>query len=217
MRHSNEIAFFDSLAPKWDSMEIRSTPQRVNAILDLCDIRPGDTVLDLGAGTGVLHPWLAERVGAVGRILAVDFSPRMLEIARRKAAGLGNVSFLELDFEEHAIGGRFDHILLYCVYPHLHNPVCTLRRLAADNLSGRGSIVIAFPNSEAFVNDIHRRRGAGGADLPDAGTLAAELRALGFDAECLSATEDAYVVRVGAAVPVSEPDVHAELREAALE
>jgi SAM-dependent methyltransferase len=63
---------------------------------------PGAVVLELAAGQGdvgfAVAPWLGEG----GRLIASDFSPAMLEIARRRAEELGltNVEFRELDAED---------------------------------------------------------------------------------------------------------------------
>ncbi len=53
--------------------------------IDLLRLEPGDAVLDLGCGTGLNFPLLAERVGADGRIIGVDASTGMLAQARRRA------------------------------------------------------------------------------------------------------------------------------------
>ena len=57
---------------------------RVEAHAQL-EAREGDTVLDLGCGTGLNFPMLAERVGPRGHLVGVDASPQMLRMARRRA------------------------------------------------------------------------------------------------------------------------------------
>jgi demethylmenaquinone methyltransferase/2-methoxy-6-polyprenyl-1,4-benzoquinol methylase len=47
-------------------------------------LRPGQTALDLCTGTGKLAHELLSPVGPVGRVIGVDFSPAMLELARRR-------------------------------------------------------------------------------------------------------------------------------------
>jgi ubiquinone/menaquinone biosynthesis C-methylase UbiE len=60
-------------------------------VLDLAQLRPGETVLDVGCGTGTLALLAKQRVGAAGRVTGVDPSAQMIARARRKAArrGLG--------------------------------------------------------------------------------------------------------------------------------
>lgn len=63
----------------------------------VADLRPGETVLDLGSGGGLDVILSARRVGPEGKAYGVDFLPEMLELARTNAAdaGVSNVEFLE--------------------------------------------------------------------------------------------------------------------------
>jgi len=45
-------------------------------------VNPGETVVDLGSGAGKICYILANKVGAKGRIIGVDFNDNMLEIGR---------------------------------------------------------------------------------------------------------------------------------------
>jgi SAM-dependent methyltransferase len=93
------------MAPGWEDrrewlMEVTS---RVNSwLVERADPQPGQTVLDVAAGTGDLGFLAAERVGEEGRVLITDFSPEMLEVARRngEARGPANVEYRVLDAEK---------------------------------------------------------------------------------------------------------------------
>lgn len=71
-------------------------------MLDLCDVRAGNTVLDVAAGAGEQTLAAARRVGPTGRVLATDISPRILEFAAQAAqeAGFANVATQVADGEE---------------------------------------------------------------------------------------------------------------------
>ncbi len=62
-------------------------------------LRPGETVLDLGSGTGKICFIAAQVVGPSGRVIGVDMTPEMLDVARRNAPlvaerlGYANVEF----------------------------------------------------------------------------------------------------------------------------
>ncbi len=64
-------------------------------------IEPGNTVLDLGCGSGIDSILAARRVGATGRVIALDFLPEMLErtAAAAREAGLDNIEPLEGEME----------------------------------------------------------------------------------------------------------------------
>lgn len=197
----DERDFFDKLAPSWDDNEVLSTPGRVSEILEYAGIRLGENVLDLGTGTGVLIPQLAERVGPGGSITAVDYSQGMLDIAMCKSAGIVPVpTFVHMDFEAETIDGVFDHILLYCVYPHLHTPVDTLQWLRAVNLAENGTITIAFPTDEQFINSIHRQKHSESDCLPPAHKLADTLRLHGLDAVVAKADKEGYIINISKSV-----------------
>ena len=68
----------------------------------VADLHEGETVLDLGSGTGGDVLISARRVGPTGRAIGLDMTPQMLELARRNAdeAGVGNVEFVQGYLEE---------------------------------------------------------------------------------------------------------------------
>src|ERR1700752_4694369 len=80
-------------------------------------LRPGASVLDVGCGTGASAIPAALQVGPKGKVIAVDLSDRLLEIARRKAASrkLDNLEFRLGDMENLGYPDRhFDAVI--CVF-----------------------------------------------------------------------------------------------------
>jgi arsenite methyltransferase len=63
----------------------------------LAELRPGETVLDLGSGGGIDVLLSARRVGPTGKAYGLDMTDEMLELARRnqRDAGVANVEFLK--------------------------------------------------------------------------------------------------------------------------
>lgn len=189
--------FFDKIAGTWDENEVLSTPIKINQVLDFFDLHENQDILDLGTGTGVLLPFITQRIGENGKILAVDFSEGMLSQAKRKYSNLTpTLSFRNLDFENDLIPGQFDRIILYCVYPHLHSPVETLKWLEKVNLKEEGLISIAFPTGPDFINNIHKERHSDSDILPSAEILTQYLVSNGLDAYVASDSEECYVVNI---------------------
>ena len=53
-------------------------------------IREGETVLDLGSGSGKACYIISQIVGAKGKVIGVDFNPPMLELARKYQKSIGD-------------------------------------------------------------------------------------------------------------------------------
>jgi protein-L-isoaspartate O-methyltransferase len=81
-------------------------------IAEALDVGPGDTVIDVGCGSGVLS-FVAARLGAT-RVIGVDLSPEAVEVAGRNAERLGltdTVEFRVGDLLEPARGVQADVII----------------------------------------------------------------------------------------------------------
>lgn len=83
-------AMFDRIAGLYDRMNSVMTAglhhEWRRRAADLAELSPGDRALDVATGTGDLALELGTRVAAGGEVIGVDFSERMLELARAKAA-----------------------------------------------------------------------------------------------------------------------------------
>jgi len=98
-------AMFDRIAPAYDTMNRVMTAgldQRWRRITAEAVVRPGDRVLDGCCGTGDLA--LACLRAGAGSVVGLDFSPRMIERARRKSGAVAWVEgdLLSLPFDDEA-------------------------------------------------------------------------------------------------------------------
>ncbi|MFC7129013.1 class I SAM-dependent methyltransferase [Haloferax chudinovii] len=64
---------------------------------DALALDPGETVVEMGCGTGANLPYLAERVGPAGTVVGVDFSPGVLDVARERTREYPNVHLVRAD------------------------------------------------------------------------------------------------------------------------
>jgi ubiquinone/menaquinone biosynthesis C-methylase UbiE len=102
-RHASH-AVWEAMAPGWDERHAyfeeiaRPVTERM---LERLDPSPGDAILDLAAGTGVVGFSGAALVGPTGRVIVSDFADAMVEVASRRAKELGlhNVECRVLDAE----------------------------------------------------------------------------------------------------------------------
>ena len=97
-------AVWEAMAPGWDDRHayFEETARPVaKRMLELLAPAPGETILELAAGTGVVGFAAAALVRPDGRVIVSDFSEAMVEAARRHAdeLGLANVDCRVLDAE----------------------------------------------------------------------------------------------------------------------
>lgn len=95
---------WEELAPSWErgrELLWESTRAVSEWLVDRLDPRPGQTILDLAAGTGETGFLAAPRLGAEGRLITSDLSPSMLDASQRVAAlfDVTNAEFRRLDAE----------------------------------------------------------------------------------------------------------------------
>lgn len=93
-----------------------SQPSTVRAMLALLDVRPGQRVLDVGAGSGWTTALLARLVGPTGRVVGVELEPRLAEWGAQNLARAG-MPWASLEPATEGVLGRpdlapFDRILV---------------------------------------------------------------------------------------------------------
>lgn len=148
------IAFFDALAERWDAE--KPSAVEMTAGLDrhasLLALRPGEMLLEVGCGTGKTTAYLADRV-APGRVTAVDFSPAMIEKARRKNL---NADFLLADVCSDELGeAKYDVVLCFHSFPHFRDPPAALRRLARSLKKPAGRLIVMHLAGSEAINRFH--------------------------------------------------------------
>lgn len=99
-------------------------------LVERLDPQPGQTILEVGAGTGDLGLEVAERLAQGGRVISTDFAPEMVEVARRqsKARDLTNVEHRVLDAEAMDLADdAVDGVVCRWAYMLMADPATALR------------------------------------------------------------------------------------------
>ena len=84
---------WDRASGSYERFWRRQLQPAIDRVLDVADLRPGDDVVDVACGTGMVTLPAAAAVGPTGRVLATDLSPKMVDALheRARSCGLDNV------------------------------------------------------------------------------------------------------------------------------
>ncbi len=117
------------------------------ALLRRAGLRADWHCADLGCGPGHIALWLAEQVGATGRVTGVDCAELFVNLARSSARqhGFHHAHFSKADASAPPLPDTsFDLVYSRCLLSHLPDPLAVLRRMTA----------LAKPGSTIVVEDI---------------------------------------------------------------
>lgn len=109
----------------WLERSEREAEENTSLLLQLMDIKPGEVVADIGAGSGYHVVRMAPLVGRSGRVIGVDIQPEMLDYLTRQAKdrGLSQVeALLGTEKSVPLAPNSADKMLLVDVYHELAYP-----------------------------------------------------------------------------------------------
>jgi ubiquinone/menaquinone biosynthesis C-methylase UbiE len=122
------LALYRQRASRYDMELAPFEPIRRQAI-DRLNLRPGQTVLDVGCGTGLSLPRLCQAVGPRGRVVGVEQCPEMLAQAQARVAGDRSGTAVELmcsSVQQAPLDGWADAAMFHFT----HDIVCDPQALA---------------------------------------------------------------------------------------
>ena len=128
----------------WLERPERIGEERTDLLLTLLPLEAGDTVADIGAGTGYFSIPMAKTVGATGRVLAVDIQPEMLAIIkqRMKRAGIANITgILGTETDPRLPESTVDLVLMVDAYHEFSYPREVMSQVYKA-LSDNGKVVL---------------------------------------------------------------------------
>ncbi len=174
-RRDGARRFFAGAAGAWDELRAKVYGRAFGAEALLSLLPPAWTVADLGCGTGALTAALAPRVR---KVIGVDRSAAMLQAARRRTEGLGNVELHEADLARLPLAaGSCDAALLVLVLAYQEDPGPTLAEAhRVLRSAGRLVVVDAARHSD---EELRRRMGQVHPGF-EPEELAERVRAAGF-------------------------------------
>ena len=147
-------------------------------LIDQLDLTPGNSVADVGAGTGVFVGLFAERVGVDGRVYALEIAPRFLDHLRERAQreGLDTVTVVQAQEDSVELAEASIDLAWLCdTYHHFEYPRSTLASLFQAIRPGGSLVLVDFRRVPGETEDWILAHVRAGQEV-----FTAEIEAAGF-------------------------------------
>ncbi len=147
----------------------------------LFQLQRGAKILDAGAGTGGIIPYLLEAIGPEGSIWAVDFAEEMVKIGREKFQSESRVIFEVSSVEDLPYKDQFfEQIVCFGAFPHFEDKGKALEEMGRVVKPG-GTLIIAHALSSAALRTHHQNCAPVSKDfLPEEKEMRSLLERSGF-------------------------------------
>jgi len=145
----------------WLERAQRASEEQPQLAIDALGIKPGQTVADLGAGSGYFSFRIAPLVGPTGKVLAIDIEPAMLEAIAQRAQRehVDNVATVHGSAQDpHLAPGSVDLLFMVDVYHELEYPYEMMTRVRAALKPGGRVALIEYraEDPEVAIKPLHK-------------------------------------------------------------
>ena len=150
--------YFNNLANDWTNKHPQNEDrEKIKRLLNKLCLDKAQRILDIGCGTGVLFPYLANLCNGDTRIIAIDYAPSMAKLAQKNSNGkirlvCGDVQSLSF------IKDSFDKIIAFHVFPHIHDKINALHECWRI-LKSEGELAIIHLGGSREINQLHTEIG----------------------------------------------------------
>jgi ubiquinone/menaquinone biosynthesis C-methylase UbiE len=145
----------------WLERTERETEEQPQLVIDALEIKPGQTIADLGAGSGYYSFRIAPLVGPAGKVLAIDIEPAMLDAIAQRARRehIGNVATVRSSAQDPNLPpGSVDLLFMVDVYHELEYPYEMLTKVRTA-LKPRGRVALIEYRAEdpdVLIKPLHK-------------------------------------------------------------
>jgi precorrin-6B methylase 2 len=145
----------------WLERPERASEEQPELAIDALGIKPGQTVADLGAGSGYYSFRIAPLVGPTGRVLAVDIEPAMLDAIAQRARRehVGNVAPVRSSAQDPNLApGSVDLLFMVDVYHELEYPYEMMTKVRAALKPGGRVALIEYraEDPQVAIKPLHK-------------------------------------------------------------
>ena len=145
----------------WLDRPERENEERPATVIDALELREGEVVADLGAGSGYFTFRIAPKVGKTGRVLAVEIQDEMLAAIRTRAAALklSNVEEVkDTETDPRLPANSVDLVLVVDVYHELAYPFEVMTKIREALKPGGRVVFVEYRKEDARVpiKEVHK-------------------------------------------------------------
>ena len=146
---------------EWLDRPQREEEEHPAKVLDSLDIRPGDVVADLGAGSGYFTFRMAPKVGKTGKVLAVEIQVAMLNTLQARAAAMKatNVEVVRgTEIDPHLPVNSINLVLLVDVYHEMSYPFEVMTRVREALKPGGRVVFVEYRKEDPAIRikEVHK-------------------------------------------------------------
>lgn len=148
----DQRTFFNQRVAQWVADIGEEKASIIKSVVDAMTLTGGESVLDVGCGTGVLYPFIMTK--GVSTYIGTDIAEEMLRAFSEKH---GDVSLVQANFDQPCtFQQKFDCIVLFNSIPHFENIDCVLEN-AKRHLAPNGRFIIAHGRTRTGLRAHHEK------------------------------------------------------------
>jgi ubiquinone/menaquinone biosynthesis C-methylase UbiE len=147
MRH------YDQQATIYDAQYLGEQNAKIEDALSITELKPNETVLDLGCGTGFLFHHIAKKIRL---LVGLDISSNVIREAKKRTKNLSNIALVRADADNTPFPDRiFDRVFAITLLQNMPDPMKTISEM---NRVGKSQAIFAVTGlkkkftQEAFIN-----------------------------------------------------------------
>lgn len=152
---TQDAASYNPIAQNFDRFVTRFSKPLASRVVALSNLTLESKVLDVGTGTGIVAFHAASQIGARGKVVGIDLSDGMLEVAKAHARQMrfeGFVKFQKMDAEALSFqDGSFDNVVSLFALRHFPHPDIALKEMHRVLRPG-GNLAIAVGSGSPLLS-----------------------------------------------------------------
>ena len=157
--YKQQLKEFYGSRTTYDHEEGTRHPLEAKILLEFVPLHPGQKILDVATGTGLVAIPASEKVGSEGYVIGIDMTPGMLHQARQKiaAARLQNIELIEADAEYLNFSDSSFDVVFCCEAIVLFPDIVAILKKWYHFLKPEGFVAFTCPPETAYIASLQQR------------------------------------------------------------